>query len=271
MASSMQSYAARGGWTKPVVIYGLALVVIPLGVFCDFYYAARGELGLAAIWMMITLCSIGVLGLYVRFVNLRHQLRGQTKSLDRLQRELSVMLQSADASVEQANRASVLPDVSPELIAGRLETDLPIRSSAEGTPPLKLVGADEPGIADQPPEAGVIADRPTNPSTTLADPPTLVGAGSSSPSFSPGMMHLRREFADHVRSESFADALATGMEIAAAFPQSAAAAEFDRLRPLLLRRLGLTASVSESLPDPASAEPGEGSVEAEQQPPMMVL
>lgn len=231
MASRTQPFAARGGWTKPVVIYGLALVVIPLGVFCDFYYAARGELGLAAIWMMITLCSIGVLGLYVRFVNLRHQLRGLTKALDQLQRELSSIRQSTEASVQHANRASVLPNVSPELIAGRLETESLMPTSGEGVPRLKLVEGDEPPSADAPPVAAVTADRPA--------------------SSSPNIANLRREFAHHVRNENLADALAIGMEIAAAFPRSAAAEEFDRLRPLLRRRLGLTAGVDQSFADPA--------------------
>ncbi len=252
MASRSQHYASRGGWTRPVVIYGLALLVIPLGVFCEFYYAFRGELGLAAIWMMIILCSIGVLGLYVRFVTLRHQLAGQTKVLDRLQRELDSIRQSADESVQQANRASVLPDVSLDLIAGHLEAAALMPTHVEDPPALKLVGGDEPTLAGGPPVAGVTEEQ--------------------TPSFVPSIAHLRREFADHVRTENLADALATGMEIVAAFPQSAAAEEFGRLRPILLRRLGLTAGDSDSsLAEPTSDGTHEGRLAVEPQPPIMAL
>ena len=104
-------------------------------------------------------------------------------------------------------------------------------TSGEGVPRLKLVEGDEPPSADAPPVAAVTADRPA--------------------SSSPNIANLRREFAHHVRNENLADALAIGMEIAAAFPRSAAAEEFDRLRPLLRRRLGLTAGVDQSFADPA--------------------
>lgn len=273
MASKMQPHLplADGRWTKPVVIYGLALVVIPLGVFCDFYYAARGELGLAAVWMMITLCSIGVLGLYVRFVNLRHQLRGQDEALDRLQRELGSMRQSAEASIQHANRASVLPDVPRELIAGRLNTETPPPTKTEDTPRLKLVGGDEPSTADEFPEAAGTADRPAIPSTSLADRRTGVAAESPSSSLSPNIGRLRRQFALHVGDEDFADALTAGEEIAVAFPHSAAAAEFRRLRPILLRRLGSTAGADHLIADAVHDSMVQASAQAERDPPIRAL
>lgn len=233
----------RGGWTRPVVIYGLAVLVIPVGVLCDFYYAFHGELGMAAVWMMITLGSIGLLALYVRLIHLRQQVRSQRKSLDQIQREVDSLRAEVDShradaewGVEQANKDSVAPSVAPELIAGQLPTSSVFGQS--DAPPLKLVPGDEPPIPG--------ADDETAARTT--ETPNIAG--------------LRREFAQRVRDENFEAALSVGEEMVAEFPHSTSAREFQSLRPHLRQRADLPNSnrqplspLPEELPHSGSAQP----------------